>query len=83
MTGNENMELRKAAILIESLDPESVRLLLRQLHDKAAQQVLQSTRQLGSVSSREKEMVLTEFLMAVQGSVPGADSSSHLGEEGS
>ncbi len=60
-----NAELRKAAILIKSLDPKSANQLLAHLNRSTAHQVVQMAQHLDGVSSREKQLVLYEFLETV------------------
>ena len=66
MTLNLNKELRKAAILIQSLDPRSANMLLMQLNRATAQKVIEVQSRLGEIPSHEKEHVLSEFLETVQ-----------------
>ena len=66
MKGDSISEIRKAAILISSLDQESAKLLLSQLNQETSDIVLQQLRQLDNVTLGEKEDVLAEFLKTVQ-----------------
>ena len=61
-----NPEIRKAAILIDSLDRQSAQLLLGQLNKQTAESVRQQVHKLTNVTIREKESVLAEFLKTVQ-----------------
>ena len=66
MTTHRNAGLRRAAILIESLDRKLSRKLLRQLNHVTVEQIVETAKTLNDVSSREKELVLTDFLCAIQ-----------------
>lgn len=70
-------ELRKAAILIQSLDRKSADLLLAQLNRQTASEVMRMAENLDSVSSLEKQLVLSEFLETVQ-IVSKADGAEKL-----
>jgi len=61
-----NDELRKAAILIDSLDDDSARLFLRKLNMNTAREIHQLAKDLGRVTKEEKENVLAEFLKRIQ-----------------
>lgn len=66
-TYNEtNVEFRKAAILIDSLDEDSARLFLRKLKMSTAREIHQLAKELGRVTKEEKENVLAEFLERIQ-----------------
>ena len=59
-------DIRKAAILIDSLDENSSRLFLRKLNLSTAREIHQLAKDLGQVTSEEKERVLSEFLKTIQ-----------------
>jgi flagellar motor switch protein FliG len=61
-----NVEFRKAAILIDSLDDDSARLFLRKLNMSTAREIHQLAKELGLVTKEEKENVLAEFLERIQ-----------------
>ena len=61
-----NVEFRKAAILIDSLDDDSARLFLRKLKMSTAREIHQLAKELGLVTKEEKENVLSEFLERIQ-----------------
>lgn len=53
--------IRKAAILIQALDPSSADAMLAQLEPSVAQRVREAARKLSNVSPREQQAVLEEF----------------------
>ena len=74
-----NQALRKAAILIDSLDSRSADELLEQMGEQLAGQVRQAVMQLGDVAQGERDRIIAEF-MASKGQAAG-DTDSPGGVE--
>jgi flagellar motor switch protein FliG len=72
--GDANPALRKAAVLLSSLDAESAEALLRQIEPSQAELLRQAITALGEIDPREREHVAGEFLDAQTGErwLPGA-----------
>ena len=65
MSTDHDAQLRKAAILVDSLDGHLAQSLLRQLGPGAAEGVRQAARRLGAVDVAERERIVQEFLAVV------------------
>lgn len=65
-SSDSSHDIRKAAILIDSLDEDSTRLFLRKLNLSTAREIHQLAKDLGQVTREEKERVLSEFLKTIQ-----------------
>jgi flagellar motor switch protein FliG len=55
-------DLRKAAILVDSLDPQAADALLDQMEPSQADRIRRALLSLGSVAERERELVIGQFL---------------------
>jgi flagellar motor switch protein FliG len=77
--------IRKAAILVASLDPAAAELLLDQLDSEQAQRVGESAAVLGPIDAEERQRVIDEFLrvgpMVPQRCPPGIELDGQLAEE--
>jgi len=59
---SDSLELRKAAILLATLDPHTADALLRQMDDRQCEQLRRALAQLGEVDVIEQVEVAAEFL---------------------
>src|SRR4051812_34456966 len=73
--------LRKAAILVSSLDTRSADALLDQMGETQAARVRQAIMQLGEVNSAEQDQIIGQFLSSRNTADPDADVALELSAE--